>query len=363
MSRRLSLLDFLRGVAIFCVVVDHVFAWVGGTVEHSFYHQFFIFSVVPLFFLAGVTFGLSFLKRQVKFIPSHTKNIGRRVAGTLSNYLKYFWGKSQKIIIAYLIGSLIIQLWVDQSFSLQDYFYNLIVFPFQFYFIAIYLQLLFIAPLLAKLFLLAAGKRGKWWGVRIIGTNLLILIVAVIFNQYEILGKVVYEPARFLFGGIELWVFGTGIMLAYLYQIKKIPSFFRSVYFQLGVGVGGIGGLLWLDLQNKIFAHPPNFLTLWYCACGLFLAMVGYQILSKVPLLKMIKTLLVFWGKHSLDIFIFHALFIQKILLYTKNYHWSGTVIDFMILSVSACFLSILLTYVVDKILYFLSKIFQSGKI
>ena len=140
---RWQILDFFRGVAIICVVLDHCFAWVNPPTPIADYKRWLIFSTGPLFFLAGITFALSFYSRLPKFITQPCHGIGY-----LKQYFAYVGKKASKLVGAYLLAMLLITSW-QENFSLSWYFHQVLTFPHQFYFISIYLQLLLVAPLIS----------------------------------------------------------------------------------------------------------------------------------------------------------------------------------------------------------------------
>ncbi|MBQ6436428.1 OpgC domain-containing protein, partial [bacterium] len=204
MTKRLTVLDFWRGLAIFCVIIDHLFAWINIPDQYQIYHQYFIFSVAPLFFLAGVTFALSWSKKPLSL---QAKSSRQKLKTTTS----YYWHKVHSLILSYLVVVLITMLWNYQPLTLKSYLDTLLAFPHQFYFILIYLQLLAIAPILAhyiKKFCHFSSKKHSNTAFWLF--SLAILIFSLICNHLPVFDPKIYLPGRLLFGGIELFIFYCG---------------------------------------------------------------------------------------------------------------------------------------------------------
>jgi peptidoglycan/LPS O-acetylase OafA/YrhL len=305
--KRWPILDFLRGVAIICVVLDHLGVWLGYNTTQPQLYSLLIFSVAPLFFLAGITFGLSFYHRPP-------------VLKSFTQYTQYWWRKSRPLITTYLVGFTLMWLWQYHSLELKDFLSSLLTFPNQFYFICIYLQLLLLAPLLAQWWpKIAKLKMPLSLGGKMLLTNLLLLLLALILNQLPILSSRFWLPAQLLFGGIELWIFGTGVQLAYLFFNQRLPQIILQPLVQLIIGLVLFSGLALTSGLQTIFQHPPTFATIIYAASGLLILTALYHGWQRLPFAKCLTQPLLIAGRYSLDIFIFHSLFIQEIL---QRYPW-----------------------------------------
>ncbi len=366
-SYRLTVLDFLRGIAIICVVLDHVFAWLGLKTTYPTFYNFTIFSVAPLFFLAGVTYVFSFLRRQPTFkIPlKYNSPLFSVTFGTIKNYLSYFWQKANKIIFVYIIGTLIIFTWQNQSFSLSLFWQQVITFPAQFYFIIIYLELLFVAPLIIFFWQFWQKKLNGWLGKKLpllakIALNLFpLLILSLISRQFLILPAPIWLPAQQLFGGIELFIFGAGTYAGFLYAQEEIKLTFKDKLIALIFGLTGFFFLLLSNFHQRIFLHPPGFWTIVYAIFGLSFFSGLYTLLTKIAWPKPLRLtrLITFFGQHSLDIFIYHALFIRESLLRFPQIKDLAVFWQFSLLTLIASLASILLTFTLDQILVLLKKI------
>lgn len=340
MKKRLNILDFLRGIAILNVVVDHLFVWLGLTATDSLWHNFTIFSVVPLFFLAGITYCLSLLRHQPALSWRQPLS-----------YLKLWWRKSHKLLTAYLIGLLVIIIWTTKQFSFADYWQQVITFPNQFYFIIIYLELLLVAPLFVQLYQ-KVFTHFSWGrvGLLLIG----IAAGAGLLNAWPILPTSLWAPARVLFGGWELFVWAAGSMVAWLWVNKKLPTGSQVNFVTTTIGVVLLSLIAYFDGFSKIFSHPPNLWTLGYCLSLILLWGNFYALLTKLKFSWLAKPL-EFAGQHSLAIYIYHALFIQLMLEYlitnfqfTFQPYWLWLII----LTITTSLLSIALGTIIDWLIY-----------
>lgn len=362
---RLTVLDFLRGIAILCVVLDHAFSWLGLKEAYPVFYNFTIFSVVPLFFLAGVTYVLSFLRRPpvLKVPLKYNSPLFSVTFGTIKNYFLYFWQKANKIIFAYIVGTLIISAFVKQSFSLAFFWQQLITFPSQFYFIIIYLELLLVAPLIIYFWQFWQAQLKSWFKklplVAKIACNLIpLLILALISQQFLILPAPIWLPAQQLFGGIELFIFGSGTYAGFLYAQGEIKLSFKQKLFGLALGFTGILFLLFSNLHQQIFLHPPGLWTIIYAIFGLSFFSGLYFLISKIAWPKSLRLsrLITFFGQHSLDIFIYHALFIGIILLRFPSIKELAVFWQFFLITLVSSLASILLTFTIDQVFALLSK-------
>lgn len=293
-SKRLTILDFLRGVAIICVVIDHVFPWLG--VEGGIWHQLTIYSVVPLFFLAGITFAMSFLRHLPVL--------------TWRNFLPYYWHKVKKLLGAYALGTFIILCFQPGGITWSDYWFNLFTFPAQFYFIAIYAELLLVAPFLLQLWLKVKTtiKRARQPLFYFI-LSLLLCAFSLICAKILIFPPPLWLPARQLFGGLEFFVFAMGTLAGFLY----VQGWRLSVKQKYALFISGLGALFLVistPIHEQIFVHPPSFWTLFYAAALTVVLAAFYRLCRRFYRFPF----LVWCGQHSLDIYIYHTLVIQLLV-------------------------------------------------
>lgn len=357
MTKRSNLIDYLRGIAIIFVVFDHLFVWLGLNHLWAFWHNLLIYSVTPLIFLAGYTFHLSYFKRPLILTSQISDKLS--IITNVKTYLIYFYHKAKKIIIAYTLGFFIIMLW-QQNFSWRTFWHLYFTFPNQFYFIIIYLQLLFIAPLISSIWSSIASLKPKInFFIKYGFISAIFLLLSLLLNQYPVFNSVTYYPGQLLFGGLQLWVFSMGSLCAYLVIKKIIPS---QIFTMSNNLLGGIIILLYLFFshnQNKIFAHPPNYFTILYCLAATAIFCFIYLALKKIKLNFIIKTI-EYLGKHSLAIFIYHSFFISELIKKLPiSFFNSSIYLQIFLISFITIVSSVILTYIIDFLLAYLSKIFH----
>lgn len=292
---RLPVLDFLRGVAILGVVLDHVLVWLGVAEQYPLLHNLTIFSVVPLFFLAGITYAFSFV-RSPPLLLVRGISIWRR----LWRYFAYFWHKSKRLIIAYVAGMAVILFWQNNDLSLRQWAQSLAAFPAQFYFIAIYVELLAVAPVLMWLW-----QKAGWSKIKLLAFWTVVLLSAIGCQKVLALPPPIWLPARQLFGGLEFIVFASGTLAGFLYANGRLRWVKKYSWALLILGILGLLIIFGLQKQLVLFAHPPQFWTIFYAVTGLALLTGIYYLTPwRWPLIS-------WFGFYSLNIYIFHALFIQ----------------------------------------------------
>ena len=362
--KRLPLLDFYRGVAILCVVADHVFAWLGVTDSLTHIHRFLIFSVSPLFALSGFTFAWSYLAKKPHFWPKDdTLSTSRRCWQFLTTYFRFLWSKLARLLGSYLLATAIIMLWTTHSLSLSSWWQQVITFPGPFYFISIYIQLIVVAPFFAwswqQLFALARSRHFAWstWWPALVWL-LVITGLSLVGNQLPMLGHTIYYPARLPLGGIELLVFNCGVVAANLAALphsqRRTLNFLSRPYPCLLLGTCSLAVLLITGCHQTIFAHPPRVTTLWYVGSVLLLLTGVYQLCQRWRIGLLLQPLCS-WGRWSLGIFIYHDLFIREWLLrLPPTWHqwpiWRQIISLTLIAGYSAYFFSWLLSHILPFI-------------
>lgn len=349
-TRRLAILDFWRGVAISCVIIDHLFAWLSIPALLETKKGWFIFSVAPLFFLAGVTYCLSFFTKPPKFLK-----IPINSAKFIIEYWRYFWHKTHKLIYAYLLAFFFINYFFHHhAWSWGNYWQAVLHFPSQFYFISIYLQLLLLAPLFCSLCQWLAKKFSFHRLSAFFITDLLILLIALLLNQWPIFSQQLWHPARLIGGGIQLWVFVSGVFMAYIYYQGWWRQIIYPWWFWWLITSVAIYALYLFGVEPYLFRHPPGFFTIVYSALLLIWLAALYHYLQFAPLIIKVVS---FFGKHSLAIFLYHSFFMEellKIFPYWREYPlwW-----QFVLLGVLVAILSCLAGYLTEEILTTIGKL------
>lgn len=252
-SNRLVWLDFLKGLAICAVVLDHLY---GVFYKNIFIQQHTSFSVALFIFLAGITTAMSLSKY---------------------NLFQFYKKRLLAIINPYILATFLISLFIHKPFLSSLINFNAAG---PFYFIAFFLQLLLIAPILNKLnyFFLP-----------------LIFAVSFLLNRFHFTN--LWGGGEFLFGGSFLFLFYLGIIF-----YKKI-SFFKQkfIFFIIAALI-----LIFIELFNLIPAtwhNPPYFLTMFY-TLTIFSLFYNLNLNPK----RLIIRLFSFLGRYSLYIFLYHSL-------------------------------------------------------
>lgn len=352
---RWQILDFFRGIAIICVVLDHCFAWVNPPTPIADCKKWLIFSTGPLFFLAGITFALSFYSRLPKFITQPCRGISY-----LKQYSAYVGKKASKLVGAYLLAMLLITSW-QENFSLSWYFHQVLTFPHQFYFISIYLQLLLVAPLISYSWVFYQHKFNFSLPQVLVWGNLVYLTMALAANTWPILAATWWRPAQLLGGGIQLWLFSLGACFTYAYLRGCLNKKKFSPALALCLGVAGIAVVKFTPINQHIFAHPPNFYTIFYLVVVFVLLWGIYQYQAASLIAKPIS----FLGKNSLSIFLYHSFFMEKIYqssFFFTNHHFKWQLTILAILSTTASLLLWLGLTRVWQLGKFLLNSYQSGR-
>lgn len=264
MQKRLDWLDFLKGLAIIAVVIDHSF---GVLYKNILIQQHTSFSVAIFIFLAGITASIT-LSRH--------------------NIFSFYKKRLISIIIPYIIATFIISLLTQKHF-----FPSLINFNASgpFYFIAFFLQLLLIAPFLSKL---------NYYFLP------LIFVISFLLNRFHFTS--LWGGGEFIFGGSFLFLFYLGIIFYKNISFFK-PKFIFSVIAALI--------LIFIELFNLIPAtwhNPPYLLTMFY-TLTIFCLFYNINLNPKSPIIRLFSLL----GRYSLYIFLYHSVFfylLEKFLHY-----------------------------------------------
>lgn len=350
--KRLDILDFWRGVAIFCVVIDHLFAWLWIPEWLEAKKGWFIFSVAPLFFLAGVTYCLSFLAKPPSFLSE--KSLFKFILA----YLKYFWRKANKLIYAYLLALLLTNFLFAENrlWSLTDYLLTAMQFPSQFYFISIYLQLLLLAPFFCWLCQWLAQKFSPRPLKAFFSASGMILIIAVILNQWPVFSERLWYPAQLLGGGIELWVFASGIFLAFAYYHDWWQSIVLPWWLWGLISGLCIYGLYLFGAEPYLFRHPPGFFTIIYSILLLIFLAALHHYLRFIPL---ITKIVAFFGQQSLAIFLYHGFFMEKLIKHYPDWNQYPLLWQFILLSIITVLLSCIMGYLTAWLMAAAGKLYR----
>ena len=288
---RLVWLDFLKGLAMFAVVANHVFDTRVPICPSALICELSFFNVSLFVICGGVSASLSFASCQMP---------GRK------------WSKSVSRIMSllgyYTLALAMTRIMYTRRLDLGDFFASWISFPAQFYFVLFFCELLLVSPIIYALLL---NYRGKYFQsiVCVVGI-MLVSLYCMFFTNIPL----VYGGGGRLLGGSYLFLFSLGCFVALnrpLSEKKTLISLAGLMMIPLIGAValkffaGGSGGLVWV-------LNPPGLLRMGY-ALSLF---VVFSTLLKIQWLQSSRIVKGFtWlGRHSLDIFLYHMLVLFALL-------------------------------------------------
>lgn len=285
MKRHLEWIDFLKGLAIIAVILDHLFNVIYYSPEA---HLFTIFSVTLFIFLSGVTSVIS-LSRNNKGLWEYQK---RRLTGVLVPY-----------IVATIIYSVVNQ---NYRFIWNVFWDNLVWFKASppFYFILFFSQLIVVAPYLYR----ALSKMNVIF-------KLLSLVPIYFISKYlthftEVSG--IYGGGGRILGGSYLFVFYLGMLSFMLYQShsEKINRVWVHVIVVISSAlmIIYIYNAGWLAIA---WSNPPNKQAIFYTLAVLAFAYSVHMLLAKMKITHRFLSLFSIIGKYSLYIFLYHMLAIH----------------------------------------------------
>lgn len=255
MGTRKSWADFAKFLAILAVMIDHTNGVLYSNPKIAYFSYF---SVSVFILISGITTYMSFEKRNVNT-----------------------WGGIKKrsigILGPYLVATFIYCIFYYRYFDLQVYLNHVIHFNVSgpLYYVLLYLQLIWIAPLLCNLIRYSGDKsyRVALFIVEILG------VIAVCFlttNYTNILS--VYGGGGKLFGGNYLLLFFIGMLLGRL--VPKITFSVKNL-IALGIVAFGLSVTWWnfiatnqLQMDSKIpFGNgfnPPSISLIIYAILVVF---------------------------------------------------------------------------------------------
>lgn len=318
MSKKIDWIDFLKGLAILAVITDHlVFTYTNKTIQmHT------QFSVTMFIFLSGITSCIS-----------QSRNTGKK--GYISKRLL-------GIFIPYVVATVAYQLLItDYHFDFmifKDYILNFNVSP-PFYFIAFFMQLVLVSPILYKLF-----DINKSIYSRVISL-IVIYILSLYLTHYTKISNI-YGGGNLILGGTYLFVFALGMFFYfYMDKLKKSFNLFISI----------IGVLLLIAYEFLVdlklgWSNPPNDHTIVFTSI-IFMILYGvYNLFSKYIRYAKIELL----GKYSLYIFLYHWLALKYFDKYIGYNQISDPYLRYFILLLWASVSPILLVVLYRKVKWFI---------
>ena len=291
-------IDFLRGIAIFAVVLDHSFGW---AYKNVVFHELTTFSVTLFVLCGGFT---SYINMRNKRFEEY--NFESRVI--------FQWYRAWKVILPYSIATAFCT-YVDNGYY-WDYLYwkeKLLQFngaP-PFYYLVFYLQLLFISTVLYKTIVQIQRENDKkLLIIREMFLLLIIIVIAYICTEKTVFQDV-YGGGRYLFGGSYLIIFTLGMILAshstinkrkWGYSTKVALLSFVALYSCL---IGRVGLVNIVEPYSKWIGNPPGIVHSIWALLIVCVVYVCTPLLYKSPLSKLSKIICV-CGRYSYYIFLYH---------------------------------------------------------
>lgn len=286
--RRFTLdwLDALKGIAILAVVFDHAFIVNDYLIwKHSY------FAVSWFIFLAGVSNTVSARSRSFRPLHDAPSMWGRRLRAILGPYL---WAS----ILAY-------SLLHATHFSVLGLLEEVLLFhalP-PLYFVALLIQLLIAFPLLYW-----ALYRAGWLGR--IAVLALTLLSGTVISQFVTFPWVL--GAHYFLGASFLYLFVLGMVAA--------PFMASNRLLPVLCALAGLPVFIWaehavLDSGGALMTHPPSNVLVVYAVSLLAICFAIARVFPRTPPVR----LLAYLGRHSLDIFLYHFLFLMP--LFAFRYH------------------------------------------
>ncbi|HZQ35060.1 MAG TPA: acyltransferase family protein [Dehalococcoidia bacterium] len=279
----LEWLDALKGVAIAAVVFDHAFI-----VDDYLVWKHAYFAVSWFIFLAGVSNTLS----------------ARRRGFTGAADLHAFWQRRLRSLLGpYLWITLIAVLLLNPHALTPATFGRRLLLanaqP-QLYFVPLLLQLLLVFPLLD-----VALYRCGWWGRGAVLAG--VLLVGPLLSSRITLPWTL--GAHYLLGASFLYLFVLGMLAAPLLQRASAR---HSPLAAVCLLVAVLGERALLRSGGFMMTHPPSNAMLPYTVALLGLTYAGCRLFSGSAPVRLLAAL----GGRSLDIFLYHYLFLLPFLQY-----------------------------------------------
>lgn len=282
MKSKIGWIDFLKGISIITVILDHLFNVIYYNHTANLYT---VFSVSLFIFLAGVTSVIS--------IDRNTEPIGR-----------YQLRRIKGVFVPYVVATAVYGIVnMGYRFDAGNFWSDLVHFRAAgpFYFVIFYCQLILVAPFLYRI-LVNKNILFKLMSVA------LVYVVAKYLTHYTEVGNIYGGGGRVL-GGSYLFVFYLGMLFFFLY--KKHWEKFNQIWMCLAgimLSVSLIIVFSSLGWVNIGWSNPPNKYTIMYTLSVFVLTFSVYTLASKWNFSKLVLNLINYIGKYSYYIFLYHLL-------------------------------------------------------
>jgi fucose 4-O-acetylase-like acetyltransferase len=288
--------DIAKLMAILAVIIDHT----NGILYHNQKIAFFSYYSVSLFIIImGVTSYWSYHKNS-------------------ENILKKVLSSSWKILRPYLVASIIYEIIIDRQFNLSNYLIHVIHFDASgpFYYVLLYLQLLFLAPILYSFIEYSSQHKHNVLFI-LLGTITILIISSFTTNYTNILN--VYGGGGKLFGGTYLLLLYLGMLFGKYNSRISLSTTLNYVAFIISF----ICSLAWwnfITIDNcKIDSllpfgmgfNPPSISFSLYAILCTITIFFFEKAIKHLKLANNVITKFSVLGKHTLYIFLYHRLFID----------------------------------------------------
>lgn len=364
-------LDFLRGLAVFLMILTHVNAvfynktgtlldgvtWLGATVCFTMF-----------LFVSGVIMGMSLdggdaQKNQKAQKSEVGQKIQQNVPGTrhmpsnLSNKL----GRTVNFIILYYVLALFVT-WITDGLRIS---HDEIIAILSFQTMPEFTEFLTPFALYAVLFFIIRRWAGRWviQGWVLLGISLVAYVFARVVSPIEESGAVLTAFKNLFTGNGQLHRFG---VLAYapVFNLALYWGFLRKTYgertrkWELLGGIAGVTTIVLLVISGISTWHrwPPSPVFLLYGISLSLLVLWAYPYIVK---LKMVREFLEKIGEKALHFYVFHIVMIEILWLLAAVNNGAGFENELIVLGISAfvIVLTALLTALSDMMTMRLSAI------
>lgn len=264
----------------------------------------------------------------------------------------YLVSRIKRVIIPYIIASIICILFQYKLLNINILFKNLIAFSASppYYFILFYIQLIIVAPYIYIMF-------QKTQQQKVLQIILLIgaYFTGILFNKYTYIEGTMGGSSHLLGGSYFFaFVFGMWFYLNRNYFSKKIV--------RVSMGLIGTIGIILMDKLDWIVAswsNPPNKYAVFYTLCIFALIYVIFEgidnfLKEESEVRKVLKK--VFEpGSKSLYVFLYHMIFINILnVVYAKYLHLPSKLINLLFVALGAIYLPVIFynsyKFIVDKL-------------
>ncbi|ASA21943.1 acyltransferase family protein [Paenibacillus donghaensis] len=288
--QRKGWIDFIKGISIIGVIILHTQALNLG--ENT---KLIAFYCVHLFVLIG---GINLYNSMER------RNI------TSFDY-KFVLGNLKKILIQYLIASIVCIMYYKHFIDIKSFIKTLIYFTAspQLYFLVFYCQLIALSPIIY----LAIKKFVSRNVILSLIFIVILLIIAIILTHYTFVFETVGGGEKFLFGGSYILTFGLGMLFSsFKIEIKSKGKNFILLMILFVCTTGYVYFILNYPLFHKVsselFFTEQDILRISYAIILFLFLFVLYNYFNNYVSKKfmMIFKPIELFGKYSMSIFLYH---------------------------------------------------------